>query len=270
MFYRKLLQPNKQETKEEREKRLFELIKQRQSIQKENGYLPSVEAENYDSIQYNDSTDNFNPAIENMFPLDPNIDLEKLNTSTFGYAIKHSQKVSQSKRSEDHDVFLDEGEGVKPNHFKMNKRYINNKLTESDSSCEDHIMQGKYNDGKFPIASTEQVNYERIVRPNFSSGSKHSRGMSDVEPIMIYADEETEDGASSRNELLQRILARYERNTKIYQMKAGISSFMRNCISKKKVLNIVQVLVKVNMTTNVKDAKFFFYHLGKVNKTLKG
>lgn len=51
--------------------------------------------------------------------------------------------------------------------------------------------------------------------------------MSDVEPIMIYA-EETDDSTSFRSELLQRILTRKITNSEILDMNAGYSSLLRN------------------------------------------
>jgi len=92
------------------------------------------------------------------------------------------------------------------------------------------------------------MNYGQAILKKFYSGSKNSRGMSDVEPIMIYQDEETEDGTSSRNELLQRIIVRYEENNRIIDMKSGFIAFIKHCIFKKKVINLTQVLQKVTTT----------------------
>lgn len=72
------------------------------------------------------------------------------------------------------------------------------------------------------------MDYGQATLHKFYSGSKHLKGMSDVEPIMIYQDEETEDGASSRNELLQRILVRYKENTRIIDMKSGFIAFIKH------------------------------------------
>lgn len=119
------------------------MIKQkklRQSNMNENEFL---KYENPDPTNQNNSVDNFNPAIEGMFPLENNIDLENINTSTFGYAIKHNNRETQQNRND--NTSLKNSNGILSTvNSKMSKRYVTNQLTESDSSCGDNMMQGKF------------------------------------------------------------------------------------------------------------------------------
>ena len=89
--------------------------------------------------------------------------------------------------------------------------------------------------------------------------------MSDVEPIMIYA-EETDDSTSFRSELLQRILTRKITNSEILDMNAGYSSLLRNWILVKKALNLYQVVQNWFSRNEVDKQSKFFVRMRKINK----
>ena len=135
---------NKSETIEERERRLFELIKQRQncfndtSNFKNTWSLSSIDKNDVCLGYEIDKKNNFISQNENSIDLDP------INTSTFGYGINYNQRRNHFLQSVDqhHDLENDNGM-MSTTTSKMNKRYITNQLMESDSSIEDHIINGR-------------------------------------------------------------------------------------------------------------------------------
>ena len=121
---------------------MIKLKKLRQSAMNESGFLQKENSENMNKNNQNYSDENFNPALDRMFPLETNIDLDNINTSTFGYAIQHNNRATQSKMSENSP--LKNSHGVLSTvNSKMSKRYMTNQLTESDSSIGEDIIQGK-------------------------------------------------------------------------------------------------------------------------------
>jgi hypothetical protein len=197
----------KMESQEEREKRLFNLIKQRQSQWNQ-------------SLIFNQDTNEMNR--------DQMIDFENINTSTFGYAINHNAQRSADQHPLDQENVL-----TSTMNSKMNKRYINNHLINSDSSIDDEMMGGKsVHSLILPTDINEHIMY-----------TQKSNTESDMEPIMIYAGD-TEEEPPLKLELLQRILCRKLKNIEIYHLKTGYMAFIQNCILIKKSLNLFQVLSK--------------------------
>lgn len=214
------------ETEEEREKRLFDMIKQRQSLMNESGLFNKE----INDLQHNNSVEDMNEQMDEMFPNDINIGLEHINTSTFGYAI--NQRKSQYNHSVEAGLTNDNGM-LSTVNSKMNKRYITNQLTESESSIDGNLD------------SIEQIDFPKSGPSNGKSlDSPNSRSMSDVEPIMIYQ-EDTEENNELKIELLHRICARFMKKTEIIDMKAGFIAFIKNCIVNKKAINLGQVLQKI-------------------------
>lgn len=195
------------ETQEEREKRLFDMIKQRQSLLNDSGLFNKE----VNDLHHNNSTEDINDQMEVMFPPNANIDLEHINTSTFGYAINHNQRKSQYNHSVEAGLSNENGM-LSTVNSKMNKRYITNQLTESESSIDGNLE------------SIEHIDFNKTGHSKGKSlGSPQSQDMSDVEPIMI--DQEDNE---LKMELMQRILNRFMKKTEIIDMKAGFIAFIKN------------------------------------------
>lgn len=125
--------------------RLFELIKQRQNCFNET----STFQKNTWSLSSIDKNDVYlGSGFESKNHLasqnEHSVDLDPINTSTFGYGVNYNQRRNNIVQSTEHPHDLDNENGMmSTSTSKMNKRYITNQLMESDSSIEDHIANGK-------------------------------------------------------------------------------------------------------------------------------
>lgn len=247
------------ETQEDREKRLFNMIKQRQSLM--NGSAVFLKDDLQSEVDdANEVRDENGLIIANIYRADNSIDFENVNTSTFGYAINHNNRRSQLLQSIENQHSLNNENGLMSTvSSKMNKRYITNQLIESDSSIEDNIINGK-----LPLSNHIESNENFNYKENFTTGSKQKyssnskkSGLSDVEPIMIYGDENEEDVKALQSELLSRILTRYTLNSDIINLKAGFIAFLKNCIDLKKAINLFQILQKITGKREVEDQAMF-------------
>lgn len=126
--------------------RLFELIKQRQNCFNETSTFQNKNTWSLSSIDKNDvylvsGADRKNYLASHN---ENSIDLDPVNTSTFGYGVNYNQRRNNIIQSVDHPHDLDNENGMmSTSTSKMNKRYITNQLMESDSSIEDQIVNGK-------------------------------------------------------------------------------------------------------------------------------
>ena len=126
--------------------RLFELIKQRQNCFNETSTFQNKNTWSLSSIDKNDvylvsGADRKNYLASHN---ENSIDLDPVNTSTFGYGVNYNQRRNNIIQSVDQSHDLDNENGMmSTSTSKMNKRYITNQLMESDSSIEDQIVNGK-------------------------------------------------------------------------------------------------------------------------------
>lgn len=238
---------NSGETQEEREKRLFERIRQRQSLMNASSIFRredqhSQSCDNQDTI----SNTPYDRSATEVFLTENSIGFENVNTSTFGYAMNHNQRRNDLNHSaEPHSNGLDNDNGTlsttKSN--KLNKRYINSPVDTSQSIIKSYGSSKK-------------------SRKDSSFGS-------DVDPIVIYGDE-SEQFKGLREELLQRILTRNIKHSEILDLKAGYAAFIKNCIRVKQTLNLLHKLEKVFVKRDYKAQAMFVMRLQELSKIHHG
>ena len=131
-------------SQKEKERRIFKMIKKRQSLMNDNAiFCESTNQSASVDMKHHLDIEAFRNVAKQNLTKENTQELQNLKTSTFGYAVNHTQKRSEVTQSVEVDPLSNENGMMSTVTSKLNKRYISNHLVDSDSSMGDNIMDGK-------------------------------------------------------------------------------------------------------------------------------
>ena len=185
--------------------------------------------------------------MQNILATDPTIDLENINTSTFGKALadqKFDQTVSNSLSNQNSTI------------SRLNKRYTN-QLLGSDSSIEDQNDQMGSIEAdiySIPLTIRDSVEIRHSQKESLESNMvdymskkvsklknlKHISCSSDENPMSVQkstinmnktiTERQLKQLEKIRNQLLKRIVLRLIKNNEIIMLKTGYIAFLNRWI----------------------------------------
>lgn len=173
-----------------------------------------------------------------MFPTDQSLELENINTSTFGpYYQQNKSNLGRNNTLEHQSSIVS----------KMNQRYTN-QLLQSDSSIGENIINGNlliYNiflcidsvdDTNIDIPITIRDSIEIIPSSHQShhpslESSNYDHFVTDkshLTQLNTISEPQFHQLMKYKLNTLYKIISRLDQNTQIYQMKVGMEAFLRN------------------------------------------